>query len=213
MERPSAIEPSLRRMFPLGSVLLPSAPLQLHVFEPRYQILLNETLEDDRSFGVALIVRGHEVGGGDERAMVGTLARVEAFSRFDDGRAALVARGQERIRITDWVSDDPYPQALVATMVDPPPVADDRNLLDSVMQALGSMLDAARRTGRVQGNPERSWPDDPVRASWELADALPIGSLDKQAILEAVSVAERLELLGDRIRDLTEDLRLLEELE
>ena len=45
-------------MFPLGSVLLPGGVLPLHIFEVRYQQLLNHALETDRRFGVVLITRG-----------------------------------------------------------------------------------------------------------------------------------------------------------
>ena len=53
-------------MFPLGSVLLPGDVLPLHVFEQRYRALIRRCLTDpEPEFGVVLIDRGHEVGGGD----------------------------------------------------------------------------------------------------------------------------------------------------
>ncbi len=63
-------------MFPLGTVLFPSMVLPLHVFEPRYRQLTLECIEAEREFGVVLIARGSEVGGGDQRRSVGTLARI-----------------------------------------------------------------------------------------------------------------------------------------
>ncbi|MET1002223.1 MAG: LON peptidase substrate-binding domain-containing protein, partial [Acidimicrobiia bacterium] len=51
-------------MFPLGSVLFPHALLPLHVFEPRYRVMMRHCLEGDKEFGVVLIERGSEVGGG-----------------------------------------------------------------------------------------------------------------------------------------------------
>ncbi|MCX6492367.1 MAG: LON peptidase substrate-binding domain-containing protein, partial [Rhodococcus sp.] len=46
-------------MFPLGSVLLPGERLPLHIFEPRYQALVQDCLKmDDPRFGVVLIARG-----------------------------------------------------------------------------------------------------------------------------------------------------------
>ena len=58
-------------MFPLGTVLLPGGILPLHVFEDRYRELTEYCLGNQTSFGVVLIERGHEVGGGDVRASVG----------------------------------------------------------------------------------------------------------------------------------------------
>jgi Lon protease-like protein len=53
-------------MFPLGSVLFPHMPLPLRVFEERYLVMLSRILADDPAeFGVVLIERGQEVGGGD----------------------------------------------------------------------------------------------------------------------------------------------------
>ena len=63
-------------MFPLGTVLLPFAHLPLHIFEPRYRALVKDCLAGDGEFGVVLIERGHEVGGGDVRFGVGTVARI-----------------------------------------------------------------------------------------------------------------------------------------
>src|SRR5947207_15568149 len=100
-------------MFPLGAVLFPHLVLPLHVFEPRYRQLTLDCLAGDREFGVVLIERGHEVGGGDERFAQGTVAHILEAAEFEDGRWALVTVGTRRIRVREWLPDDPYPQALV----------------------------------------------------------------------------------------------------
>jgi len=86
-------------MFPLGTVLFPGALLPLHVFEPRYRAMVRDCVAADHEFGVVLIERGSEVGGGDIRAMVGTVARIVQLAETPDGRYALVAAGTRRIRI------------------------------------------------------------------------------------------------------------------
>ena len=86
-------------MFPLGSVLVPSAGLPLHVFEPRYRALVQDCLAGDREFGVVLIERGSEVGGDDVRIDVGTVARIVEAAELPDGRWAVVAVGVRRIRV------------------------------------------------------------------------------------------------------------------
>ena len=63
-------------MFPLGCVLFPEAILPLHVFEERYRVMVEEIMDTDRSFGVVLIERGNEVGGGEIRKEIGTLAEI-----------------------------------------------------------------------------------------------------------------------------------------
>ena len=108
-------------MFPLGTVLLPGAVLPLHVFEPRYQQLVRDCLEaPEHEFGVVLIDRGSEVGGGDSRSAVGVVARMLQVAELDAGRFAVVTVGTRRIRVTRWLPDDPYPCADVDDWPDSP---------------------------------------------------------------------------------------------
>ena len=58
-------------MFPLGTVLFPHAPLPLHIFEPRYQKMIQDCLQGDKLFGVCLIRSGQEVGGPAARGVAG----------------------------------------------------------------------------------------------------------------------------------------------
>ena len=86
---------TLLPMFPLGTVLVPAPPLPLHVFEPRYRALVDDCLDGDREFGVVLIERGSEVGGGDVRFDIGVhRASIEHAEQTPDGRWALVCDGQ-----------------------------------------------------------------------------------------------------------------------
>ena len=101
-------------MFPLGTALLPGSVLPLHVFEPRYRQMVHDILADDADvaeFGVVMIARGREVGGGDVRNDVGTVARVLDMRALPDGRYALAAVGADRLRVNAWLPDDPYPLA------------------------------------------------------------------------------------------------------
>ena len=99
-------------MFPLGSVLFPSLVLPLHVFEERYRTLMRHVLDGDHEFGVCLIERGSEVGGGDFRSGIGTVATVQEAAELPDGRWAVVTVGTRRIRVERWLDDDPYPRAV-----------------------------------------------------------------------------------------------------
>src|SRR5438105_15818760 len=110
-------------MFPLGTVLLPSAHLPLHIFEPGYRALVKDVLAGDGEFGVVLIERGREVGGGDARFGVGTVARILQTAELPDGRWLVDAVGTERFRVTEWLPEDPYPLALVEALEDEPPEA------------------------------------------------------------------------------------------
>ncbi len=100
-------------MFPLSTVLFPGAGLPLHVFEARYRSLMADCLEGGGEFGVVLIARGSEVGGGDQRVDVGTVARIDQVAELEDGRMLVIARGDRRVRVDRWLADEPYPRAVV----------------------------------------------------------------------------------------------------
>lgn len=178
-------------MFPLGSVLLPGMPLPLRVFEPRYVALLSSVLAGpDREFGVVLIERGSEVGGGDARFGVGTVAGIETVE-IGEGSILLVARGSTRVEVVDWLEDDPFPRARV------------RELAPLVISPAG--LDALADAERVVRETltllsefvELRWPadvalsEDPAGRLWQLVGIAPIGPLDQQALLSS-STAEEL---------------------
>ena len=206
-------EPRACRMFPLGSVLVPHSPLPLHIFEPRYQQLLNESLEDDRTFGVVLISRGWEVGGGESRTSVGTLAHIDDYNRFDDGRAAVVSTGQSRIEVVEWLPDDPYPRAMVIDRPETPAAAEDQALFVTATASLDALLHTALRLDRIEAIPELSWPDAVDEATWRLAGLAPIAVIDRQRVLAADTVAERLTILDATLRAMREDLELMEQLD
>src|SRR6478736_9438997 len=105
-------------MFPLGTVLFPHALLPLHVIEERYRRMTQRVLRGDGEFGVVLIERGSEVGGGDARFRIGTVAQVVRAQELPDGGYALATVGMRRIRVTRWLDDDPFPQASVVDLAD-----------------------------------------------------------------------------------------------
>src|SRR5947208_13497309 len=107
-----------RPMFPLGTVLFPHAVLPLHVFEPHYRALVETCLHSDGRFGVVLIERGFEVGGGDARFGIGTVARIVQAAQTEDGRWGLLTVGARRIKVDGWLPEDPYPKARVVDLPD-----------------------------------------------------------------------------------------------
>lgn len=186
-------------MFPLGSVLFPYMPLQLRVFEDRYLQMLSRILKDEPAeFGVVLIERGQEVGGGEHRFTVGTVARITEIDA-PEGYVSLLALGDRRIETEEWLPDDPYPQARVTILEDL--TWDD---------ALEPLRERAEQTVRrvlalASEMSEQFWPanvalsDDPVASSWQLAGIAPLGPIDQIALLRSRTLGA---LLGSLI-DLT----------
>jgi Lon protease-like protein len=185
-------------MFPLGTVLFPHALLPLHVFEPRYRALVQHCVAGTPEFGVVLIERGSEVGGGDVRFDVGTLTEIVQLAELPDGRYVLVTAGRHRVRVEEWLPDGPYPRAIVRPALDVAHVdgVDVPRLRDDVQRALRRVLALYAELGA----PARQAADlalavDSVRASFEAAAAAPLSPLDAQRLLELDDAGERLERL------------------
>ncbi len=196
-------------MFPLQTVLLPGGVLPLHVFEPRYRQLVIDCLADDTGdpeFGVTLIERGSEVGGGDQRADVGVIARVVQVQALPDGRYTLVAVGTRRLRVNAWLPDDPYPLADIDEWRDLEPDAPELPAkVTTATRRLGEVLELAARFADVPT--ELAISDDPLLASYHLAALAPVGPADRYRLLCAESPAARLGLLIEVLDDVEAMLR------
>jgi uncharacterized protein len=197
-------------MFPLGTVLFPSVYLPLHVFEERYRALVRDCLDGDREFGVVLIERGSEVGGGDQRSMVGTVAQIVEAAELDDGRWALGTVGRRRVRITRWLEDDPYPRAEVVDWPDQPhrsdvPV-DQADQLEAVVSHLRRVLAKGAEMGDRVADSTLELADDPELASFQMAAVAPIGPADQQRLLAVAATSDRLEAVAMLLIDAEDDL-------
>lgn len=197
-----------RPMFPLGAVLVPSAGLPLHVFEPRYRALVEDCLAGDREFGVVLIERGSEVGGNDVRTSVGTVARIVEARQLPDGRWAVGAVGVRRVRVRRWLADDPYPQAEVEAWPDPEPGADHPEAVQRVIVLLRRCLALAAEAGDPSPPATIELSSDPVLAGYQASAVAPLGPLDQQHLLSAPTPEARVELLSSLLADAIELLEL-----
>ncbi len=193
-------------MFPLGTVLFPSLFLPLHVFEPRYRRLVRDCLDGDREFGVVLIERGSEVGGGDVRFGVGTVARILEAAELDDGRWVLGTVGTRRIRVHRWLQDAPYPRAEVDDWPDPPagPALGHEHL--RVVGMLRRVLALTAEVGEPAAPATTELSDDPVVAGYQAAALAPVGPADHQALLAAGSPEDRCRQLTELLVDAEEVL-------
>lgn len=195
-------------MFPLSTVLFPHAELPLHVFEPRYRALVDDVLAADRRFGTVLISAGSEVGGGERRSGVGTMLQVEMVVQTEDGRSLLVTKGIERIRVLEWLDDDPYPRAVVESF-------------PSVGTAPGELLARAAasvRRVRMLLSELDEGPCCPIAVdlagdeavdSWMVCALAPLGLLDAQQLLEIPETSDRLEALVQRCCERISDLEAI----
>lgn len=192
-------------MFPLGTVLFPHTPLAVRVFEPRYLVMIGRALDDDEpAFGVVLIERGSDTGGGDRRFAIGTMARiVEVDPRADDLHVAAV--GASRIAVERWHEDDPFPAASVTVLPELEWHDDLAPLRSHAEQTVRRVLARAAEVTDVRWDPDVELSDDPVHSAWQLAAIAPLGQLDQLRLLQATTMGG---LLRDLI-DLTLDAEAL----
>lgn len=190
--------------FPLRSVLFPSMVLPLHVFEPRYRIMVHHLMEGDRRFGVVMIERGSETGGEDQRSDVGTVARIVEAEEFPDGRWGVVAVGVERFTVSRWLEDDPYPRAEVELWPDEDDAPVDVERFAAVEAKFRRCIALASELGVDAGQiPDRIEPSG--LGTMQLSALLPVGTLDKHRLLGAPGACERLAAI-DRAIDETVEL-------
>lgn len=189
-------------MFPLGSVLVPGGVLSLHVFEPRYRALVQHCLAaEEPDFGVVLIDRGSEVGGGDVRRTIGTVARMAQVGQTDDGRYAVIAVGIARVRVNAWLPDDPFPLADVDQWPDDDELP-DHELLAATIQRTRRAAALASELGDPAGDPSGELSDDPLFASYQLIDLAPVGAADAYDLLCAAGAAARVAALAALLDDI-----------
>lgn len=177
-------------MFPLGRPCLPGEVLPLRIFESRYVAMLDAlSRSDEAHFGVVMIDRGSEIGGGDVRRSIGTKMIVARVEEMPVKHFAVIAIGLERIRVVEWLQDAPFPRALIESWPDtndPVPVTSSNS---KIRLALDS--EALRHVP----------PDQRV---YSLSSALPIGPLDAQRILEERNALRRENILGEVLVHLEE---------
>jgi Lon protease-like protein len=118
----------------------------------------------------------------------------------------------ERFRVREWLDDAPYPRAVVDVCAEAAPPAGSDTAVNAAASARRRLMALAIEMGAQGQQLEIDLPDDPAAAAWVLCAAAPVGSLDRQRLLEVDDVVERLTLLATMLTEQAEDLaRLLQE--
>ncbi|MCP9850673.1 LON peptidase substrate-binding domain-containing protein [Cyanobium sp. Morenito 9A2] len=189
-------------LFPLPDVVLfPQEVLPLHIFEPRYRMMLSTVLENDRRFGV---VRWDPQA--QRMADVGCCAEILQCQTQDDDRSNIVTLGQQRFRVLDVVREAPFRVAMVSWIEDDS-AADHAELQRLSLDVTKALRDVVELTGKLFGKitPLPSdLPDLPRELSFWIGSHLggPVAD-HQQTLLEITDTGERLRLefdLLDRTR-------------
>ncbi len=177
-------------IFPLpGALLFPGMHLPLHIFEPRYRAMVNDSLARDRR--IAMI---QPKGGGEKPPLfeIGCVGRIADVEALEDGRFNVVLEGLSRFRILRELEVTTLFRQVEAELI-----ADPQDETLSLGERAALELES-RRFAELQG----------YAVDWEavtrlddtslvngIAQIAPFDPAAKQALLEADSIADRAELI------------------
>lgn len=171
-------------LFPLNTVLFPGAPLNLHIFEPRYQRMIGMCLREHRPFGVALIRRGQEaLGALAEPYDVGCTATIVHHQPLEQGRMNIVGLGGERFRLQ---AVDRQSAPYLVGECEEMPLAPAQQDLSEAGRDLRQRVERFITTALAAGNvfDMQQIPDKPVELAYLAAALLQIAPHQKQELLE-----------------------------
>jgi Lon protease-like protein len=184
-------------IFPLpGAVLLPHALVPLHIFEPRYRKMTRDCADGLRVLALANIPDDRAAAEQPPRVApivgVGVLARVDPLP---DGRFDIVLRGILRARIEEELATgEPY-RLVQAAALDPrpgPAAAAKANDLKRMVLALSAALRNEESQALAQLAARAADPGDLADI---VAGALLASPRERQAVLDALGVEERLDFV------------------
>jgi len=174
-------------LFLLGElVLFPHMALPLHVFEPRYRLMIRRCLEGGRRFGIVASFN-------DEVSIIGTTAVIENHYIFPDGRSLVATVGDSRFKVLDTWDQDGYMVARVEYLEDSPSATDQveqhfqraKSLIEEKFQA--NLPDVEQKFGKM--------PSNATEFAWWASGTLPVENVMKYKLLESQSLESRLEFL------------------
>lgn len=181
-------------LFPLNTVLFPGMILPLHIFEPRYKLMIGRCIAENDPFGVVLIRNGHEVGGSAVPHNVGTSAYVRKVDQLSDGRMNIECVGYQRFKIHELISNAPYLVGLTEPMSS---LEDDAPAVPGLAATLRGVLPdylnlVSRATGKAL--PVDTLPAQGDALAYWTAIIAPFDNADKQSLLECEQLTSLLEM-------------------
>lgn len=177
------MKPTRIPLFPLDVVLLPGAPLPLHIFEPRYKIMIARCMSEAIEFGVVLAADKGV-------AHIGCTAEIsQKIKDYPDGRMDIITEGRSVFHLLKLLEEKEYYEALV----DYPP--EDSARVDSRKEArLTHMFQQVHQL--LAGEEWAVAHTDPdISLAYRLAALLPLELAEKQELLEMRAEHTRQEFL------------------
>ncbi len=184
---------ALLPLFPLDVVLLPGAPLPLHIFEPRYKEMIGECRANNAPFGV---VRALEQG----LAEIGCTAEIVSVTKeYPDGRLDLIAEGRKRFEVLELNRKRSFLQAEILLIVD----ESDTAAPEDKTRAIRAHFEILSLAGAVQDLSAA----DQSALSFYLAGSLPLDLDFKQKLLATRSEGQRIQAVVAYLESILPNLR------
>ena len=182
-------------LFPLNVVLMPGAPMPLHIFEDRYKQMVDECLREESEFGM---VFADESG----TRKVGCTAKiVELVERYDDGRMLILVEGSRRFRLNNVLTGKPYYVGEIEFFEEEAEDEDVQALAEECIALLERVVEAATE-GSVGIEIEPPYKN----LSFAIAGRVEFEPEMRQQILELTSEKERLEKVKELLATAAERL-------
>jgi Lon protease-like protein len=188
------MKPTRIPLFPLDVVLLPGMPLPLHIFEPRYKLMIGLCLSERLEFGMVLAAKNGIV-------TVGCTAEiVKKIKEYPDGRMDILTEGRSVFHLVKFLEEKEYYEAIVEYL----PADIERQ--DPQKEA--RLIDYFQRChGLLHGEewvPAERGPG--VSLAYRMAGRLPLDAGQKQTLLEMKQESERRDYLFRCLSDLLPQL-------
>ena len=181
-------------LFPLNVVLMPGAPLPLHIFEERYKQMVDECLEDKSEFGMVL---ADESG----TRKVGCTAKiVELVERYEDGRMVVLVEGSRRFKLNNIMTGKPYYVGEIEYLAEEPE-EDVTSVAEECIELLERVVEAATE-GSVGIEIEPPYRN----LSFAIAGRIEFDVETRQSILELTTEQARLEKVRNLLQEAAERL-------
>ena len=185
-------------IFPLGIVIYPGEQLNLHIFEPRYKQLVNESFTTKKPFGIPAVIN-------DKINEMGTLVQVTEISQvYDDGKMDIKTEGLQVFRMLEMINELPDKLYSGAIVNYPDNVEKgNRKLMNGIVKGIKELHKLLKIEKQFLKPDEELW-------SYDVAHHAGMSLTEEYELLELLHETQRQEYLK---RHLTKVIPVLAEME
>lgn len=195
-------------------VLFPGMILPITIGRAQSIAAAQQAVKSERPVGIVLQRNPEvEVPGAADLCRVGTVATILRYVTMPDGTHVIVCQGQQRFHIGEYLPDYPFPVARIRRLEEP--TASDNEIEARFMQLRERALEVLQfstQTPQELVNAVQS-----VSSAGALADliagVIEIKAAEKQAVLEALDLMRRLDIVLDHVAKRLEVLRLSKQID